>query len=117
MLVKILLLGGLNRQAEFHMILYNVTLNVELDIEQEWLQWMKEKHVPEVLATGYFFDCKTFKLLTEEPQGTTYAFQYYAENIGAVDSYLEGPAGKLRESVVQRYGTKVMAFRTVLEQV
>jgi hypothetical protein len=33
------------------MIVYNVTVNIDGAVEQEWLKWMKEVHIPEVLAT------------------------------------------------------------------
>jgi hypothetical protein len=34
------------------MILYNVTVSVDPEIHDEWLAWMKSKHIPDVLATG-----------------------------------------------------------------
>ena len=36
------------------MLVYNVTVKVNTDIHEEWLEWMKKTHIPEVLATGYF---------------------------------------------------------------
>jgi hypothetical protein len=36
------------------MILYNITFNLSPDIEEDFLSWMKETHIPEVLATGKF---------------------------------------------------------------
>lgn len=99
------------------MILYNVTVNVETEIEQEWLQWMKQSHVPNVLSTGFFRECRSFRLLTEEPQGTTYAFQYSADSMNDIDQYLAGPASDLQKAVLEKYGTKIMAFRTALEEI
>ena len=40
------------------MIIYNVTCNVEKEILQDWLQWMVEIHVPDVMPTGFFFGSK-----------------------------------------------------------
>ena len=39
------------------MLVYNVTVKVNTDIHEEWLEWMKKTHIPEVLATGYFSKC------------------------------------------------------------
>ena len=36
------------------MYIYNVTLNVDESIHDEWLQWMSDIHIPEVLRTGKF---------------------------------------------------------------
>ena len=36
------------------MYIYNVTIKIDIDIEQEWLTWMQEEHLKEVVATGMF---------------------------------------------------------------
>ena len=38
------------------MIVYNVTVKIEKDIHDDWLAWMKETHIPEVLKTNLFED-------------------------------------------------------------
>ncbi|MEO8589060.1 MAG: DUF4286 family protein, partial [Flavobacteriales bacterium] len=47
------------------MILYNVTINIDLDVEREWLVWMKETHIPEVMATGLFLESRMFRVLAD----------------------------------------------------
>jgi len=36
------------------MYIYNVTMNIEESIQKNWLSWMKEVHIPEMMATGKF---------------------------------------------------------------
>jgi hypothetical protein len=36
------------------MILYNVTVKIEADAQEDWLQWMKSTHIPDVMDTGLF---------------------------------------------------------------
>ena len=36
------------------MIIYNVTINIEEAATAEWLAWMQETHIPDVIATGKF---------------------------------------------------------------
>ncbi|MDA0777974.1 MAG: DUF4286 family protein, partial [Bacteroidetes bacterium] len=36
------------------MIIYNVTLSIHPEIEQEVLLWLKEIHIPEVMQTNLF---------------------------------------------------------------
>ena len=36
------------------MILYNVTVKVDPEVEDEWVNWMKEVHIPDVLKSGLF---------------------------------------------------------------
>ena len=40
------------------MIIYNVTCHMDLALAEEWLRWMQEIHIPEVMATGCFLDVK-----------------------------------------------------------
>ncbi|MEO1653270.1 MAG: DUF4286 family protein, partial [Bacteroidota bacterium] len=62
------------------MVLYNVTLNVEDSIRDEFVPWMKHTHIPAVMATGLFLDYKFLKLISNhgDSVGTsTFAVQYY----------------------------------------
>jgi len=101
------------------MILYNVTVSVDRDVEYDWVVWMKSEHIPEVLATGYFTRHRLLKLLNDSPDvtGVSYAIQYEADDLGKLGSYLEHHAAQLREKHMLRYGTKTIAFRSVLEEV
>ncbi len=36
------------------MILYNVTVGIDSDVEQEWIHWMLEEHIPKVMGTKMF---------------------------------------------------------------
>jgi hypothetical protein len=101
------------------MILYNVTVNVEEDSHVEWLQWMKKVHIPEVMATGKFADWKIYKILNRQPDetGVTYSIQYFAKNIDDYNAYQRDFAPGLQLQTLQRYGERIMAFRTLLETV
>ena len=81
--------------------------------------WMKEFHIPEVLATGRFTGYKFLRLLNESPEatGSTYAIQYFLEDIGHLNQYLNTEAPKLQQSHIDKFGQKFVAFRTVLEEV
>jgi len=97
------------------MIIYNVTVNVENDIREEWLQWVKQKHIPEVMATGYFIENKICKVLVDEEQGTTYSVQYTCTSMEKLKEYQQHCAPALQKEHADKYGTKALAFRTLLE--
>src|SRR5260221_5302894 len=60
------------------MILYNVTFGIDREIEPEWVLWMKETHIPEMLSTGIFTGHKFYKVLSHEVEGTSsYCIQYF----------------------------------------
>lgn len=101
------------------MIIYNVTCNIPEEIEDEWVHWMKHVHIPEVIATEKFTGFKMLKLLTgvSDNEGVNYAIQYFCHSIEDYEEYVDRYAEKLREKTFVKYGDKVLAFRTLLEEV
>jgi hypothetical protein len=97
------------------MIIYNVTVNIEASIHQEWLIWIKE-HIPQVLATGKFKEAKLTKVLVEEDMGgQTYSIQYRAHSREALEAYYKEDAPRLQSEGLKRFADKMLAFRTELE--
>lgn len=99
------------------MIIYNVTMAVDLAIHDEWVVWMANEHMPEVLATGKFVDVKMYRVLLEKEDSITYSVQYFAENLSQVQLYLAEHAHELQAKHQQKYADKVVSFRTVLEEI
>ena len=100
------------------MLLYNVTVGIDSEIEQEWLQWMKAKHIPDVLRTGMFVDYKIYKVLHDNNDGTvSYSVQYFATSLDLVVQYLEVFAPAMADEHRLKFLNKHVAFRTLLEEV
>jgi hypothetical protein len=55
------------------MILYNVTVSIDPSIHEEWLEWMKAKHIPDVMSTGCFVEARISRVHGEEENGMTFA--------------------------------------------
>ena len=97
------------------MIIYNVTINVQEDIHDKWLKWMKEEHIPDMLATKKFSKALMTKVLVkEEMGGITYSVQYAAESKEMLENYYAENAEGLRAKSKPFEG-KFVAFRTELE--
>jgi hypothetical protein len=96
------------------MFIYNVTVNVEAGVAEDWLQWMKEKHIPDVLATGLFLGSSLLQVMVEEEQGFTYTVQYRVRDLETLRLYQEVYAAQLQAEHQARYGDKCVAFRTIL---
>ena len=101
------------------MISYNVTVNVEDEIREEWLNWMKSTHLPEVMATGMFLSHQMFRLITMQVDetGTTYVIQYFLESMDHYNRYQKEFAPALQAQTRKAFGEKFTAFRSVMEQV
>ena len=97
------------------MIIYNVTVNIDDSVHDEWLMWMKEKHIPDVMATGFFLENKLCRIMVDEEQGRSYSFQYTCKNMEDLKEYQAKHAPRLQKEVKDKYGDKFVAFRTLLE--
>lgn len=98
------------------MIIYNVTSNVDDSVHDQWLQWMMDKHVPAILATGKFYKIKIVKVLTDaHHEGTTYSVQYSADSREKLEEYYKNHSPELRAEMKELFGDHVLQFRTELE--
>ncbi|RKR14453.1 uncharacterized protein DUF4286 [Maribacter vaceletii] len=98
------------------MYIYNVTINVEETIVSNWLVWMKETHIPEMLATGKFSKALMTKVLVEEEMGgVTYSVQYTTDSKATLQKYYEEDAEKMRSDGSKLFAGKFVAFRTELQ--
>ena len=99
------------------MIIYNVTVSVEEVIKEDWLIWMLDVHIPEVMATGIFSKSQINRVIVQGDSDNTFAIAYSCENMKDLHQYQVKFAAELQKKHVARYGEKAVAFRTLMEVV
>ena len=98
------------------MYIYNVTTNINEAIHLEWLKWMREKHIPNMLSTGKFNKAKMCQvLINEEMGGITYSVQYTTDSLETLQQYYKEDAPKLRAEALTMFKDQFVAFRTELK--
>lgn len=96
------------------MILYNVTVSIDPEVHEEWLEWMKTKHIPDVMNTGCFVEARLSRVHGEEEGGMTFAIGYVAPSQSHIDQYQRIHAPELQKEHSAKYDGKFAAFRTML---
>ena len=96
------------------MILYNVTVSIEPAIAEDWVNWMRSNHIPDVMATGCFVESRISRVHGEEEGGETYAITYLSPSQEKMDEYQQQHAPVLQKDHSERYAGKFAAFRTIL---
>jgi hypothetical protein len=96
-------------------VVYNVTVNVSEEIHDDWMLWLRQEHIPEVLKTGLFRRAMLMRVHAFEQGGLTYAVQYVADSMENYERYLKEFAPSLRAKTESLFGDQVHAFRTMLE--
>ncbi len=100
------------------MIIYNVTIKVDKTIAGQWLEWMLNEHLAEVMNTGCFTGNKVVRLLeVDDSEGPTYAIQYSAASKADYNRYIELHAPLMRQKSIDKWGSGFMAFRSVMQVV
>lgn len=100
------------------MYIYNVTIQLAWSIHEEWVKWMKEKHIPEVMATGCFTEFRFVRVLeVDETEGPTYATQYFAASKANYDQYIHEFSAALRKDALDVWGNQFAGFRSLMQVV
>ena len=97
------------------MIIYNVTVSVEESISNDWLEWMQYEHIPEVLACNIFTKAQINKVITQADSDNTFAIAYTCKSMKDLHHYNVKYSTGLQKKHVDRYGDKVVSFRTIME--
>jgi hypothetical protein len=100
------------------MIIYNVTVKVEQQIAEKWLNWLRTEHIPEIMNTGCFTDYKIVRLLEiDDSDGPTYAIQYSATTKDDYNKYIDLHSSEFIKKSFDKWGEQFIAFRSVMEVV
>ncbi len=99
------------------MIIFNITVNISYAAEKEWLIWMKQVHIPEIVATGLPIEHKLLRLLTEiENEGSTYTSQFTFRTMEDFLAYQTDHQAYLQEKHHAKFNGQYVSFRTLLEE-
>ena len=96
-------------------MLYVVFVAVDNDSNDAWFRWMRDDHIPDVLATGCFGDATIVRDAESDTEHeTAYRILYRAHSEAAFERYQRefGPA--LRDDHVARFGSVTRASRELL---
>lgn len=98
------------------MIVYNITTNVSWAIHDDWLLWLKQEHIPEMLETKCFYESRVLRLLdVDDEEGPTYAIQLHASSSADYQMFVEKYAASIRRRSNERWSDQIIAFTSVME--
>ncbi|EKF55095.1 hypothetical protein I215_08697 [Galbibacter marinus] len=98
------------------MYIYNVTVNVDEAIHQQWLKWMKETYIPKMLQTNLFTNARILRVLVDEEMGgMTFSVQYYAKDKTSLERYYLDFDQDFRAKEKQHFSDNIVSFTTELQ--
>ena len=99
------------------MILYSVTITIQASIESEWVDWMRRVHIPDVLGTGCFSECRMYQAFGAEGEEAIYVMQYQGESLEEYHRYRDNFAPALQKEHSDRFAGRFRGSRQVLEEI
>lgn len=100
------------------MWIHNITVHVEPSIEQQWLKWMKEVHIPAYLATKQCNEVKIYRVISDQDLGgVSYATQLFCASEENYQTFIKEHADALNQSVRQQFGESLLSFSTQLKEI
>ena len=98
------------------MYIYNVTTQVKEFIQVEWLEWMRNDFIPEMIATELFSYYRIVKILDiDESDGPTYAIQYFTDSRAKYDQFVQLYSNKFSQKAIEKWKDKIFSFRSLME--
>jgi hypothetical protein len=97
------------------MVIYKVIIHIKENIEQEWLSWMQEEHIPEIMTLKLFTKNKIFKILNAENLNfKSYCIEYHCNSIKEYNQYQKKYAKKIQHKHSEKYKGEFSAERLIL---
>lgn len=90
------------------MVIYEITAAVRSDLIKKYEEYMRKRHIPDLLATGYFSGA--YFMRSKENR---YRIQYLAHDQTALDNYLKNDAEQLRADFLAHFSEGVEIIREI----
>lgn len=97
------------------MLLFNVTVIVEEASAAEWLDWMKETHIPQLMETENFVSHRLLKIVDSPNEGVSYCVQFIAEDQEKHQNYLDLHEQQFIGDMYAKYPNKLVTFSALME--
>jgi Domain of unknown function (DUF4286) len=92
------------------MVIYEITATVRANLIEKYEKYMRERHIPDLLETGYFRGAKFTRSVDNR-----FRIQYEAYDQKALDDYLKTEAARLRADFLTHFGEGVELSRETWE--
>lgn len=98
------------------MLIYNTTYQMEVDLEHNFLIWLKECYLVEVEKNGILRSPRITRVLSHLEEGSScFSLQFEVENSGLLHRWHMEQGSKLNDELVRIFKDKVVGFPTLME--
>lgn len=97
------------------MLIYNTTFQVDDEVRENFLIWIKESYIPEVERQGMLTQPRLCNLLSHRGDGSSFSLQWEVESSSLLHRWHREQGAKQHEELTKLFGDKVIGFPTLME--
>lgn len=98
------------------MYIYNVTFLVADRKYGEWEEWLRKEHIPSMLNDTNFTEPQLVRVLNNESgEEKSFSLQFKIESISYLDRWMKSIEPQVIQQCMEKFGTEVLLFSTILE--
>ena len=98
-----------------NMLIYNTTFQVDDDVHDNFMIWIKESYIPEVQKHGALKAPRICRILSHREEGSAYSLQWEVESSGLLHRWHLEQGVRLNDELVKIFKDKVIGFPTLME--
>lgn len=97
------------------MLIYNTTFQVDDEVHDHFLIWIKEYYIPEIEKQGALSAPRICRILSHRDDGTAYSLQWEVESSGVLHRWHQAQGVKINDELEKIFKEKVVGFPTLME--
>ncbi len=96
------------------MHVYNISFQIDPNLQEQWLVWMKGKFIPMVNEIGCLQNHQFYELDISDDQSPTYTLQLFAQSSENLAKFTESFAEPLLDELHKTWGDQCFHFVTTM---
>lgn len=97
------------------MLIYNTTFQVDAEIHDHFLIWVKEYYMAEIEKYGALQTPRICRILSHRDEGSSYSLQWEVENSAVLHRWHQEQGVMLNDEMMKVFKDKVVCFPTLME--
>lgn len=100
------------------MIIYNTTFNIENEVLEECVDYLKKQFIPRAASSGFLRTPYLRRILQDQTEdASSYSVQFHVKNVETLEYWLQSEGRALQQELVMKFGPKIVGFSTLLEDI
>lgn len=99
------------------MIVYNTTFHVDNEILNESIEYLKQEFIPSSIQSGILSNPLLQRVIQDSEEGTSLCVQFRVKDQQTLHEWIRREGASIQQKLVQRFGSKIAGFSTLLDEI